>query len=160
MASLFSAVVLILGSAVSTPANTVVFWQEGFRTIASQPVPHDILSNALIGTNLRFTGIDGFRDLATLARADLVLFPYGSAVPVDVWSAIHGYLRRGGNPLILGGKPLRVPGRFADGKFMRSLERKNVDVAEHRVLGTRLIVRVSTAAGKAKPERCGRRSPR
>lgn len=116
--ALFPTVVLIFGSAVSTPANTVVFWQEGFPAIASQRVPHDILSKALNDTNLKFAGIEGFRDPATLARADLVVFPYGSAVPVDVWSTIHAYLRGGGNLLILGGQPLRVPVRFSDGKFI------------------------------------------
>ena len=37
------------------------------------------------------------------------MLPYGSSVPTDAWKSIEAYLQRGGNLLVLGGQPLRVP---------------------------------------------------
>src|SRR5208283_1517545 len=52
------------------------------------------------------------------AGADLLVLPYGSAAPADAWSAILTYLRNGGNLLVLGGQPLRVPVTRVDGRFV------------------------------------------
>ena len=38
---------LTLAGALLLPAKTVVFWQEGFPTVASQPVTRDALVRAL-----------------------------------------------------------------------------------------------------------------
>ncbi len=99
-------------------AKVVVFWQPGFPTVASQPVARETLVNALHGTDPVFVGFDSLRDPATLADADLLVLPYGSATPVDLWSEIRAYLRGGGNLLIIGGQPFHVPVRMTDGKFV------------------------------------------
>ena len=44
-----------------------------------------------------------------LAKCELLVLPYGSSVPTDAWKAIEAYLQNGGNLLVLGGQPLRVP---------------------------------------------------
>ncbi len=99
-------------------AKVVVFWQDGFPTIASQPIGHDTLSKALDGPV--FAGVEGLRDPAVLAGADLLVLPYGSAFPAEDWTAIRDYLRGGGNLLVLGGQAFRVPVAAAGGKFVQS----------------------------------------
>jgi len=117
MRNLIAALFLILVSTSSVFGKVVVFWQEGFPTVASQPVTRETLAKALEGADPIFAGIDGLRDPTTLTGADLLVLPYGSATPVDAWNSIHGYLRAGGNLLVLGGQPFRVPVTAINDKF-------------------------------------------
>ena len=121
MRSSFTVPCLILACALLLPARTVVFWQEGFPTVASQPVTRDVLLKALADADTVFAGIESLKDPATLAGAGLLVLPYGSAVPVDAWSAIQGYLRAGGNLLVLGGQAFRVPVSLVSGKFVQGV---------------------------------------
>ncbi|MGC2804885.1 MAG: beta-galactosidase [Candidatus Acidiferrales bacterium] len=98
-------------------AKTVVFWQEGFPTIASQAISREALAKALEGLDPVFANLQDLNTPATLTSAQLLVLPYGSAVPVDAWKTILDYLQGGGNLLILGGQPLRVPVALMDGKF-------------------------------------------
>jgi hypothetical protein len=114
--------IFLASSSVSGFAKVVVFWQDGFPTVSSQPVARKTLVQAVDGTdsvstNIAFANIDTLKDANTLASAELLILPYGSAVPVDAWPSIHAYLRSGGNLLVIGGQPLRVPVTLADGKF-------------------------------------------
>ena len=97
-------------------AKTVVFWQDGFPTVASEPISRTTLMQAL-GEDAVFVGIDGLREPSALANADLLVLPYGSAFPAGDWSAILGYLQGGGNLLTLGGQPFRVPVTESGGSF-------------------------------------------
>jgi hypothetical protein len=90
-------------------AKTVVFWQDGFPTVASAPISRAALTQALAGEDVSFVGLDVLRDPATLSNADLLILPYGSAFPAEDWSAILSYLQGGGSLLNLGGQPFRVP---------------------------------------------------
>jgi hypothetical protein len=99
-------------------AKTVVFWQDGFPTVASEPISRAALTQAL-GEDAVFIGIDGLRDPSALANADLLVLPYGSAFPAGDWSAILGYLQGGGNLLTLGGQPFRVPVTGSSGSFQQ-----------------------------------------
>ena len=98
-------------------AKTVVFWQPEFPVIDSQPPDRAVLTQALGGMNPVFADLGTLKEPATLAQADLLILPYGSAVPVDAWKAIEQYLHAGGNLLIVGGQPLHVPVIEIDGKF-------------------------------------------
>ena len=98
-------------------AKTVVFWEPGFPTVASQPIEQSSLLQALNGLDAQFADVKDLNEPATLSGADLLVLPYGSAVPTDAWKAIEAYLHEGGNLLIVGGQPLRVPVTEADGKF-------------------------------------------
>ncbi|HXR37819.1 MAG TPA: hypothetical protein VN776_01930, partial [Terracidiphilus sp.] len=102
---LFSA--LLLSSQLH--ARVVVFWQPGFPTVASQPIPPATLDKALDGLAPVFADEAALAAPDALADTDLLVLPYGSAVPVDSWKAIEHYLDGGGNLLIVGGQPLRVP---------------------------------------------------
>jgi hypothetical protein len=114
------AAALIVSFAVSLHAKTVVFLQPGFPTVASQPVERGALEQALHGMDAQFEDLKSLSDPAALAGADLLVLPYGSAVPQDAWKTIESYLHAGGNLLILGGQPLRVPVAENDGKFSAS----------------------------------------
>ncbi len=87
-------------------AQVAVFWQPGFPTVASQPVDRDTLSTAL---NPVFLDLEAVRAPGALEKTELLVLPYGSSLPADGWKAIDAYLKHGGNLLILGGQPLRVP---------------------------------------------------
>src|ERR1700691_2803474 len=101
-------------------AKTVVFWQPGIPTVASQPVDHSSLLEALGGLDTQLADVDELNEPATLSGVDLLILPYGSAVPADAWKAVEGYLHEGGNLLIVGGQPLRVPVTEAAGKFVEA----------------------------------------
>ncbi len=118
---LFAILLVIVPSPIAC-AKTVVFWQGGFPTVASQPVARETLLKALGADNIAFLGLDALKDPAAFAGVDLFVLPYGSAFPADAWPVIQSYLRAGGNLLILGGQPFRVPVTLINGKFIASPE--------------------------------------
>jgi hypothetical protein len=71
-------------------AKVVVFWEEGFPTVASQPISRATLERALAPEDAVFLGTEGLRDPSALANADLLVLPYGSAFPTADWGAILG----------------------------------------------------------------------
>jgi hypothetical protein len=99
-------------------AKTVVFWQPGFPTVASEPVDRSCLEKALEGQAPVFADEAALSTPETLANAGLLVLPYGSTVPVEGWESIKRFLDGGGNLLILGGQPLRVPVNLEDGKYV------------------------------------------
>jgi hypothetical protein len=101
--------VLLFLSLVSSPlvAQVAVFWQPGFPTVASQPVDRPTLTAAF--GNPSYLDLKGLQAPAALFGTKLLVLPYGSAIPTEGWQAINAYLQQGGNLLILGGQPLRVP---------------------------------------------------
>jgi hypothetical protein len=101
-------------------AKVVVFWQPGFPTVSSQPIDRPTLDKALAGLNPAFADEVALAAPETLADADLLVLPYGSAVPVESWKSIDHYLDSGGNLLILGGQPLRVPVSLVNGQFVEA----------------------------------------
>jgi hypothetical protein len=120
MRKLTATLFLILAAGLPLCAKVVVFWEPGFPTVASAPVTRDALVKALEGAGPVFAGIDQLKDPATFAGADLLVMPYGSAVPTEAWAAIQGFIRGGGNILVLGGQPFRVPVTSANGKFTQA----------------------------------------
>ncbi len=90
-------------------AQVVVFWQPGFPTVASQPVERSTLSAALSDLHPAFLDLKALESPTALEKAELLVLPYGSAVPTDAWRTIEAYLQHGGNLLVLGGQPLHVP---------------------------------------------------
>ncbi|MGO8815199.1 MAG: beta-galactosidase [Terriglobia bacterium] len=106
------------GSMNAAYGKVVVFWQDGFLTLESQPVPQEVLRKALDGLQPEFVNIEELNKEGTLSDAELLVLPYGSAFPTDGWTAIHRYLESGGNLLVLGGRPLAVPVRGESGSFV------------------------------------------
>lgn len=108
-------ILLALLTCSSVFAKVVVFWQDGFPTVASQPISRDALSRALDGTESQFAGLDTLQ--SSMRGADLLVLPYGSAFPAEAWTAIRQYVRDGGNLLVIGGQPFHVPVTSRSGKF-------------------------------------------
>jgi hypothetical protein len=93
--SIFSSVVVF-----SADNSIVVFHESGFPAADSAPAP-DSLLQALPGA--RFASVDELKN--RLNSANLLVLPYGSAFPETAWTEIQGFLQRGGNLLVLGGRP-------------------------------------------------------
>ena len=89
-------------------SQTVVFSQEGFPTIDSEEVSTKVLRTAL-GSDLTFLNLDQLQSGDWVETTKLLVRPYGSAFPEEAEPAFQMYLHKGGNLLILGGQPLRVP---------------------------------------------------
>jgi hypothetical protein len=98
-------------------AKVVVFWQPGFPTVSSQPIDRAILDKALEGIDATFADEAALSIPETLKDAELLVLPYGSAVPTGSWKSIERYLNAGGNLLVIGGQPLRVPVSLVDRQY-------------------------------------------
>lgn len=114
-------IALILYATTRMVAATVVFWEGEFPTVDSQAVDRQVLERALEKLSPRFASRAELRAASALDNADLLILPYGSAFPADLWPVLFGYLQGGGNLLVLGGRPFTVPvseekGRFVPGR--------------------------------------------
>lgn len=88
--------------------QTVVFEQAGFPAIDTGPVSQSTLAAALGGAPI-FANVEQLRSGEVLKNATLLVFPYGSAFPADAWPSVLRYVQQGGNLLLLGGQPFRIP---------------------------------------------------
>ena len=64
---------IILALCISMSAahgKVVVFWQDGFPTLESQPVPQETLRKALDGLQPEFTSLEGLNQQETLCDAE------------------------------------------------------------------------------------------
>ncbi|HEY0785663.1 MAG TPA: hypothetical protein VGD62_07305, partial [Acidobacteriaceae bacterium] len=99
---LAAALLLAALSPAATAGTVQVFSEPGFPTADTAPLSDPQLHSLLPGA--------AFVDTAHLPAAltpdtTLLVLPYGSAFPEADWPAIHSYLERGGNLLVLGGRP-------------------------------------------------------
>jgi hypothetical protein len=118
-------------TAQSTGANlqsTVVFREPGFPAADSVAPSPGALEAALEGA--RFASAEQLGAALEARSTRLLVLPYGSAFPETAWEPIYQFLQRGGNLLVLGGRPFaRAAYRGADGwklreygvRFMRPL---------------------------------------
>jgi Beta-galactosidase len=127
--------------ALPLQARVVVFWQPGFPTVASQPLDRATLDKALDGMNPVFADEAALAAPDALADADLLVLPYGSAVPVVSWKAIEHYLDSGGNLLVVGGQALRVPVSLMNGQYVQAAPQDTYS----RLLGFRHTYEVPVA---------------
>jgi hypothetical protein len=84
-------------------AKTVVFWQAGFPVADSSAPDEASLRAAFAGAE--FVNAAQLSDALALGATDLLVMPYGSAWPEAEWEPVLRYLDRGGNLIVLGGKP-------------------------------------------------------
>ena len=85
-----------------TPSGAVVFSEPGF------PVADSSASPAQISGLLRGAQTVSAEQLPPALRSPdthLLVMPYGSAFPEAAWAGIEQYLQRGGNLLVIGGRP-------------------------------------------------------
>ncbi len=108
----------IAGASLARAAGrTVVFYEPGFPVADSAQVSQAQLQAGFAGAV--FAGVAELPE--ALADADLLVMPYGSAWPEMQWQPILEYLDRGGNLLVLGGKPFtRAAFHDASGWHLRA----------------------------------------
>lgn len=109
-----SVLLVVMCLAVPLKAGVVVFHEPGFPVVESEVPTRQALAQALDRLGAEFVGLDELRQPETLAGADLLVLPHGSAFPAEAWPTIRSYLQGGGNLLNLGGRALWVP-VFSDG---------------------------------------------
>ena len=131
-----------LGAKAQTTGKTVVFWQPGFPAIASEPVERDTME-AAVGKDAVFADVAEMNAPGALDGVTLLVLPYGSAVPADAWASVSAYIKHGGNLLLVGGQPLRVPVSLKDGKYVAGRPQDSYALA----LGFRHTYEVPVADG-------------
>ena len=92
----------------SSFATTVVFWQAGFPAADSSAPGEAALRGAF--PDAQFADAGHLGDALAAQDTNLLVLPYGSAWPEADWAAILEYLDRGGNLIVLGGKPFTRAG--------------------------------------------------
>ncbi len=97
---------LLAAVAAAAPAQTVVFQEPGFPAAESEAVPSEMLRRVFPHATSAGAAQLG---AGALDGAKLLVLPYGSALPVPAWDAIEAFLGKGGNLLVAGGEPGRVP---------------------------------------------------
>ena len=88
-------------------AATLLFYEDGFPAADTAPPARATLLALLPGA--RVVAGDGLADALAAPDVRLLVLPYGSAFPEGAWSAILKFLERGGNLVVLGGKPFTRP---------------------------------------------------
>jgi hypothetical protein len=84
-------------------SGVVVFREEGFPAADSaSPSPAQLGQLFPAGQLAHTQELPGLLDSPS---TKLLVLPYGSAFPEEAWPNIYGYLNRGGNLLVLGGRP-------------------------------------------------------
>jgi len=79
----------------------------------------------------------------SLANSDLLVLPYGSAVPVEAWTSIQRHFDAGGNLLVIGGQPFRVPVSLVNRQYVTASPQDTYS----RALGFRHTYEVPVAKG-------------
>jgi hypothetical protein len=107
-----------LSFAADQYSGVVVFSDPGFPAADSAAAPPNKLAAWLPGA--RPVATEQFRPLLADPATRLLVLPYGSAFPEESWSDIYQFLQRGGNLLVLGGRPFtRAVYRDATGWHLR-----------------------------------------
>jgi hypothetical protein len=101
--------------------DVAVFYDPTFPAADSvRPPPAGELEKLLPGATLAAE-----RELPALLASRgtrLLILPFGSAFPEASWTAIRTFLERGGNLLVIGGKPFTRPARGEAGVWQLGLE--------------------------------------
>jgi hypothetical protein len=106
-AASFALALPLVATAQPVRIHTVIFQQAGFPTVESEPLDSTTLRAAFGKTDT--ADIAQLKAGDILKQASLLVLPYGSAFPEQAWPAIFHYLQEGGNLLLIGGEPFRVP---------------------------------------------------
>jgi hypothetical protein len=92
------------------PTRAALFRAAGFPTVDAPPIDDVVLDQALAG--LPVDTLASAEALVTdlrLRSYDLLILPYGSAFPLEAWTVIRAFVKRGGGLVVLGGAPFHQP---------------------------------------------------
>jgi hypothetical protein len=95
--------------------ETIVFWSPNFPVADTASPDRAALASAL--PNAAFIAEDKLSESLGENSARLLILPFGSAFPADLWPAIHNFLERGGNLLVIGGRPFTRPAFKENGEW-------------------------------------------
>jgi hypothetical protein len=84
-------------------SSVIVLGEPGFPAVDSA-APTNLQLQKLL-PQARLARAAELPDLLARHGTRLLVLPYGSAFPEQAWPAIHHYLQRGGNLLVVGGRP-------------------------------------------------------
>jgi hypothetical protein len=90
-------------NASAQSSGTVVFYEGGFPAADSAAPSQAELTSLVPGA--RFADAQQLHDALADSATHLLVLPYGSVYPDAAWRDIYAYLERGGNLLVLGGRP-------------------------------------------------------
>jgi hypothetical protein len=100
-----------------TPSSVVVLSEDGFPA-SDAPAPPAGLAAMIPGAQA--ASADQLPSLLRSSDSHLLVLPYGSSFPESAWPAIKEYLERGGDLLVIGGRPFtRSAFRDAGGWHLR-----------------------------------------
>jgi hypothetical protein len=92
------------GPLLAQEINPVVIFREAGLTAADSPTPsQEQLQRLLPGA--RFASVAQLEALLADPATRLLVMPDGSSFPEQDWTAFYSFLQRGGNLLVLGGRP-------------------------------------------------------
>ncbi len=118
--SSFLAILALVGAAGAqkTVNRSVVFWEAGFPAADSAAPSQEQLTRLF--PEAKTVGAQSLDEALGASSVRLLVLPFGSAFPEQNWQAIKGFLDRGGNLLVLGGKPFtRAAYRDSEGWHLR-----------------------------------------
>ncbi len=87
----------------SDMAGVIVFSESGFPAADSAAPSSEQLAKSFLGA--KNVGAQELKEALSANSARLLVLPSGSAFPEESWPAIKSFLDRGGNLLVLGGRP-------------------------------------------------------
>jgi hypothetical protein len=89
--------------AAGKPSGVVVFSEPGFPAVESSAPTQAQLETIFSGA--RFASAQQLPLFLEDSSTRLVVLPYGSAFSEEAWPAVFAFLQKGGNLLVLGGRP-------------------------------------------------------
>jgi hypothetical protein len=99
--------------AAGAQSDTILFEEPGFPTADSSALSPEALQHGFAGAQV--VDANSLADALKNPQTRLLVMPYGSAYPERAWPDIAAFLRRGGNLIVLGGKPFTQPVRYFSG---------------------------------------------
>lgn len=100
---LIAALCASLAPAIHAQATTVIFMQSGFPVADTSAIPESTLTQGFQAA--RMVNAAQLDEALASPQTSLLVLPYGSAYPEAAWPSILRYLDRGGDLIVLGGKP-------------------------------------------------------
>ena len=93
--------ILSAGDLSSGFGGTIVFYEKNFPSIENGAISRSALEDALAPLKPEFVDLAGLKKGDAISEGDLLVLPYGSALPADAWETIGRHIERG-NLLVLG----------------------------------------------------------
>ena len=114
-----------------TKLRVAILEEPGFPSINGVETTVAAFQEALQAYQLEISSAAGLSRLLETGSIQVLVTPYGSAFPLELWPALERYLARGGNWINIGGEPLGVPVAREGGQWRPQVRQ----TAYHKRLG-------------------------